>query len=283
MQHLKLVLVGVAVVFAAATGLWFYNQSAPNTSTQTLSLPEVASSHDDEAALDDSKNTSAPVLVERTEQPASIEPPQTATPIQPVEEKVKLPELNSSDAAFIDIAQKLSPNIVAWLLPEQQIRKWVAFVDNIAVSKVPSLDRPLVYPIGDFIVDEVLDSPEEQQYFSTVNYARADILIDTLTNTPAQQLVRSYQQWLPVFEQAYAELGYDHSFNECLQAALENILAVEAIDQPTALVQPSALYKYQDPHLEHSDALSKLLWRIGPDNAEKLQRYANQIQYLISQ
>lgn len=290
MKHFNIFL-GLATALAVlAAGAWYYQQQFADTNQASLEQEvqiedsniadfNVANSSDEaEIITADASTSHKPSSATRTQEPTTEPKSETAEP-----PSLPLPSLNESDGEFIDAAQTLSPVLVAWLLPEHQIRKWVALVDNLANANVPAQDRPLEYPMDAFLADEVLDSSDEEYYFNESNYQRADLLIDTLVSIPPSKLVSTYQQWLPLLEEAYAELGLEQSFNDSLRQAIANILAIESIEQPAALVQPSAMYKYRDSELENADALSKLMWRIGPENLGRIKKYAHQVDYLLQQ
>lgn len=279
----KIMISALLVMVIAAVSFWLVWQPSPDTQpsdvleSSQLSSPVISTLEPQAAGTEASAEMDTQ---EAASTDTATEP--TQAPEAPSTPAVVLPPLDDSDAAFVSLAQRLSPKFVAWLLPDHQVRKWVTFVHNIADSKVPAQDRPIHYPIGDFKVDDVFDSFEVEQYFSQRNYQRADALIQALTHIPAQKLVASYQQWSDLFEEAFADLGLEQSFHERLIIALDNIVAVDPLEQPLiALTQPAVHYKYRDAQLENSDALTKLMWRIGPENMHQLQDYATQVRDLL--
>ena len=202
-------------------------------------------------------------------------PPPPAEPAQPAEPDIVPPPANidQSDPVVLDAVQDLAPKLVAWLTPEQQVRKWVLAVDNLAAGNVVTKHRPLNYDIGKFQVEK----EDGQTVMSQANYDRAEALIDTVVEIPPEQLARYYHAWLPTLDKAYDELGRDNDFDSRLRAAIDHLLAVEPLDEPPVLEQPTVFYVYADEDLEQADDLTKLMWRLGPDNIERIQDYLREL------
>lgn len=208
---------------------------------------------------------------------AEVNEPEVELVSEP-EPKIQLPTLDESDEGWRHAAYRLSPRMVIWLSPEQQIRKWVAMVDNLANDQVPVNDRPLLYPVDTFMVT----GEEDTLRFDRKNYSRSNSLVNTIVAIPPEQMAQQYRQWRPLLEQAFAELGYEDTFDERLAMAINQILAVENIEQPQALKQPAVFYLYRNNELEKASALEKLLWRMGPENTVKLQRYLKELKPLLT-
>lgn len=303
----KIVIVLIGFVFLGA-GIWLgssFNNN--NTETTEVYTPPVISLATEPEIIPEPKDESEPE--DTIEQPPSqkaeneSEPEQNTVPVSQFEaapeivegkekatESEEAPEvefidepepdtltLNNSDPTFLDGVQKLAPKLMVWMTPDQQIRKWVAVVDNFADSKVPLQDRPLAYHIGKYNVDQ----RDEQIYVNPSNQNRANVLINSITQIPPQQLVNLYREWLPMLQEAYDELGKGGRFEERLEDAIENILAIESFNQISELKQPAVFYVYADKNLEETDKLTKLFWRLGPDNTKKVQAYLRQVKPLL--
>jgi hypothetical protein len=78
-------------------------------------------------------------------------------------------------------------------------------------------------------------------------------------------------------ENSYRELGKSGSFDARLDLAIDRILAVKPLDASPALNQTSVMYKYNDPVLEKSKPLDKLMWRLGEENMRQLQDYLREL------
>ena len=85
-------------------------------------------------------------------------------------------------------------------------------------------------------------------------------------------MFQSYQMLLPLFQQAYAEIGFRNvSFDETLRAAINNVLRTTNMEGPYQLVKPSVKYLYADSSVENLAEVHKQLLRIGPDNTSALK------------
>ena len=224
------------------------------------------------------RDTAAPVIPQ-TEYPASTDP------IAIVEESIPEPSivsapltLNDSDAQVLLAAADFAPALAQWLIPAQQLRKWVLAIDLMADGKLPMRYRPLDYPMSKFNV-----SQEETTVPAASNYPRMQAIISTVTSIDAQHLVRYYRQWSPILEKAYREQGKPDTFDQRLRQAISHVLAGEALRGDPALMRPSVLYRYADESLEQASDVDKLLWRMGPDNREQLQHFVRELRYQLDE
>jgi hypothetical protein len=161
-----------------------------------------------------------------------------------------------------------------WLTPEEQVRKWVMLVDQMADGKLPAKDRPLAYPMPAFAIR----FENEKKLLDPSNYTRADALIDAFTAMPVQSLAAYYHAWKPLLEKAYRELGGKGTFEQRLHTALDRVEAVHSLTVQPELVQPVVYYKYTDETLESATDVEKLMWRLGPTNTRKVQDYLQKLE-----
>ena len=92
-----------------------------------------------------------------------------------------------------------------------------------------------------------------------------------------------YVQWYPMFQQAYRELGYPQGyFNDRMVAVIDRLLAtpepappltvrLTEVKGPIASERPWVRYEFADPALEALPAGSKMLLRMGPEQAQRLK------------
>lgn len=217
-----------------------------------------------------------------TDRPAVQRPPITPPPaIEPSPEStetapklVEPPEnLDESDSVVLSAVEDFAPKLTTWLTPDQQIRKWVLTVDNLASGNVLSKHRPVNYNISKFETER----KDGQLVMSEANYRRAEQLVDTVIAIPPETLASYYETWLPTLDKAYGELGRGGEFDARLRAAIDRILAVKPLEQPPRLEHPSVFYTYAEKDLEDADELSKLMWRLGPENTKKIQDYLREL------
>ncbi|MDB6061747.1 MAG: hypothetical protein JWM78_1850 [Verrucomicrobiaceae bacterium] len=244
----------ISLVAIIVGGAWYFHNAEKleptNSASHSVALPlppQVAQ----EGASEESDGP-APL-------PAGATPPKVAVP----------DNLDNSDAAVQKALSDLAPQITQWLMPEAQIRKWVMLVDQVADGAVQREYRPLNYPMPPFQIrhggDKLLLDPS--------NYQRATLLINVVTAIPPARLAPYYRTWYPRLNEAYRELGRGGGFDKRLHLAIDRILAAQPLTGTPELIRPSVYYKYADSEYENASDLQKFLWRIGPDNTLRLQKY----------
>lgn len=214
------------------------------------------------------------VSIEAVEQESDVLPD---LPLPP--RIVKAPaDLNQSDQSARTAAADLSVQLGRLLVPAEQLRKWVVFVDRVADGELLSKHRPWQLNLGSFSAD----GEDDELQLSSSNYGRYSAAISIVETVPAEKLAYYLDQWTPLFEEAYAELGRPGVFKQRLLAALDQIIAAQALTVRPRLIQPSVMYKYADIRLESASDVQKLMWRMGPDNMTRLQRYAHELREFIA-
>ena len=194
------------------------------------------------------------------------EPQLTDTDLAPVGPPASI---DGSDAQVKRALEEMSPPLLAWLTPKEQIRKWVSITVNLSDGELINSHRPVSYPMGRFKVKK----QGERLKMSSANFGRATDLIAALTAIPPQKLAAYYRQWAPILEDAYGDLGMDGNFHGHFIRLIDQSLAVPSLSKPPTLEQPHVLYTYVDDELEQAADLDKLMWRLGPDNMAELQAY----------
>ncbi|MFM1897406.1 MAG: hypothetical protein RLZZ385_2480 [Pseudomonadota bacterium] len=217
---------------------------------------------------------SAPVIAQPVAEP---EPPvavveTTPTPVTaPVVEVVQLPSLGDSDGFLMERLRAIQNGaaLLGMLTDTQLIRSLVVFVDNVSKGEIPDTNLPYraiqqempVRNIDDnlFVMDEAA-------------HHRFDRVIDTLLAVDTEQAMGLYRILSPLFQQAYAEIGYrDVNFDNTLRRAINVVLQYDEVEGPFQLVKPSVMYLYADASIESLQEVQKQLIRLGPENTEKLK------------
>lgn len=253
----KVVAVIVAVLVVIGIGWYLAREQAEPETTTTAEAPAMQLPAEEAPAGEVG-------VVERDTAPA----PQVAVP-PPA-------SLQDSDAAARSAATDLAVKLAAWMKPEEQVRKWVLLMDMAADGKVPARNRPLSYPMSAFKAEPGEEAGEYR--FVEANYGRAGDLMQVLISIPPQKAAEYYRAWLPLLEEAYADLGKSDNFDERVHAAIERVLAVDPLATTPELARPNVFYTYADPRLEKATDLEKLMWRLGPDNLARLQNYLREVQ-----
>ena len=196
--------------------------------------------------------------------------PEPDPPAVSDEPEVELPSLNDSDGFVRERLQALRDGaaLLGLIADEQLIRKFVVFVENTSRHEFPQTDLPyrsigVEMPVRE--LDQNLFRMEEDAY------TRFDGFIDTMTAVDTEQAYALYRLLRPLFQQAYAEIGYrGRDFDDALRLAINNVLQATDVEGPFQLVKPSVMYLFADSELENADAVHKQLIRIGPRNSTRL-------------
>lgn len=202
--------------------------------------------------------------------------PQVEPPPAPEPDPRLLPpplELTGSDPSVAKALTVLSPALSQWLIPEEQVRKWVLAIDLVADGKLPRRYRPIDYPMGKFAVVEKGD----QLLAAEQNHTRINALLDALEAIEIPLLAAFYQGWKPILAEAYREQGKPGTLDQRLQLAISQVLAVSAPPEEAALKRPGVLYQYADEQWEVATDIEKLCWRMGEDNTLRLQAFVREL------
>lgn len=193
----------------------------------------------------------------------------------PVDSKIKAPSaLDGSDVKVMLAAADISNDLAQWLVPEEQIRKWVLFVDNAANGDLIAKHRPWQYSMKTLVAANIGD----KKYLAPSNYKRAKPLLDGVMAIPPEKLAEYYYSWLPLLEKAYRELGKKGSFDIRFKQAIDKVLAVKSLSAEPELKLPSVMYQYQDKSLETASDIDKLMWRLGFENTNNIQQYLRDLE-----
>lgn len=205
--------------------------------------------------------------VERRPPPPSLPAPAVSAPVS----------ANNSDGAVHAAVADFAPQLLQWLTPKEQVRRWIAMVDQLADGSLPIEQRPLTYPMQPFKVVR----REHTMSMDRSNFARMAPLVDAFTAIPPERMAQYYQTWRPLLEKTYRELGRGGSFDQRLRVAIQRVEAAKPLPDLPELVRPSVYYKYADPAQEKANDVQKLLWRMGPDNAQRVQEYLKKLEPLL--
>ncbi len=270
-----LIIAGVAILSLVALVWLSLGSSEPSGATTTFTVDAPVPQRPEPAPAPASRTIAPPVTPAATavEPPAEPEPVIEA-PVEPEPEpagpEVELPGLNGSDGFVRERLQALSGGaaLLGLITDEQLIRRFVVFVENISRHEFPQTDLPY-RPIGaDMPVREL-----DQNLFLMEEgaHSRFDGFIDAMTAVDTGQAYALYILLRPLFQQAYAEIGYrGRDFDDTLRLAINNVLQATDSEGPYQLVKPSVMYLFADSELENADAVHKQLIRIGPRNSTRL-------------
>jgi hypothetical protein len=243
MNPMRLFIAAVVIAAIAAAGYWFWRQRDPPF------LPP------------------APAKVEAPAAPQGPQPPKH--PVPPSESK-PLPPLGASDPSLLDA---IGPIFGAQALDrffnvEDLIRRFVATVDNLPRESVAMRLSP-ARPVGGLPTTQGRDA---SLVLAPENARRYAAHVRMLELADAKRLAAVYFHFYPLFQQAYADLGYPNAhFNDRLVEVIDHLLAAPEVKGPIRLTTPHVLHEFADPELESRSAGQKVLIRMGPENAARVK------------
>ena len=182
---------------------------------------------------------------------------------------VALPTLAASDAAFVPAIATLAGDAVsAFVEPQGLIQRIVVSIDNLPNGRLTMKQRPLKAVAGEFAVA----GDDDALVLDAANHARYAPLVAAVEQIDPAALAAVYRHFYPLFQQAYQELGYpDGYFNDRVIAVIDHLLDAPPIPDAPLLERPNVLYRYADPALEARSPGHKILMRIGPQHAARVQ------------
>ncbi len=270
----------VLVVLLSVGGYYYYSKKgdAPKTIPNApIVLPETPSS--EPMTLEPQEEQSNPADTAPTEPATTADEAVVSEPETPVE---PVPSLSESDAFIYQKALALiNNNIVGSALLSQDLaRQFVVFVDNLAQGELTRKVSPVKGPEKLFTVSEITN----KIYLNPESYHRYDAYATVLATMDERALMSTYKQLTPLFDEAFAELGYSNAkFNDRLLQAIKLLLAAPIVEEPIELSSISVNYQFVDPNLEALPNAQKLLVRMGPENTRKVKTALRKIESQLTQ
>ncbi|MFB2650886.1 DUF3014 domain-containing protein [Shewanella mangrovisoli] len=272
----------VLVVLLSAGGYYYYTKDdspklIPNA---PIVLPEPPSSEPMTLETGTEPET-APV---ENEAPAVTTPETdtTVTPTEPAIPEEVVPSLPESDAFVHQKALAIiKNNVVGSSLVNQDLaRQFVVFVDNLAQGDLARKVSPVKGPEKLFTVSEITS----KVYLNPESYHRYDAYATVIASMDEQTLMHTYKQLTPLFDEAFAELGYSNAkFNDRMLQAIKIMLAAPIIEEPIELSSISVNYRFVDPNLEALPSAQKLMIRMGPENTRKVKAALRKLENQLAQ
>ncbi len=188
-----------------------------------------------------------------------------------------LPSLDNSDQLIREGAVNLTRHegINRWLGPNDLIRKFVVFVDNIAEGRVARETVRVLTPEGSFTVRQVSD---EVFILDEASYQRYNRIVQVIVSIDARRSAEFFMLLSPLFQKALQELGYpDRQFGDVVFKAIGRLLEAPIITKPVRLIRPVVMYEFEDQRLESLSPAQKQLVRMGPENTKMLQDHLRNI------
>jgi hypothetical protein len=212
---------------------------------------------------------------EPVETVAVVTPAPAPTPTPGLEDRLSLrlsgTTLSTSDAVVRELAASLSanPKLAAWLVNEDLVRRYVTSVDNIASGVSPQAQLEFLRPAEGFEVDE---KGGEIFVIDPSSYHRYDLPAQVFASFETAGTVALYSELKPLMDEAYAEIGpRGRSFDNRLDAAFDQLLAVPVLKGPVRVNQLVVTYAWADEELEQMSSAQRHLLRMGPENVSLIQ------------
>jgi hypothetical protein len=200
---------------------------------------------------------------------------------QTVAEQPSLPSLDESDALVQRELQALGlkANLLALLVNEEMIRRFVVQVDNIAQGQMVPEQAFFKGLSKDFQAKQ-----QGQQYqLDAVNYSRYHPYLELMESAPKAQVVALFNQLYPLLQAAYVELGYpNQQFRDRLQQAFTVLIGAPEVADSPLLVLDSVQYDFADSEVEQLSMAQKQMIRLGQKNQQRLKLLLSTYQPLLA-
>jgi hypothetical protein len=242
-EYLGRWILGGVILLAVAAGAWYWQGRARDEAEAPASPPAAA----------------GPAIRNPIEAPDDIDPNLPAT------EQV--------------VALIGTPRFEAMFVPDDFVRKVVATVDSLTREDVAARINPAQPLAGSFVAAGEGDA----LVLGAANFARYSAWVELVESLDAGATVALYRRLYPQFQKVYEDLGNpDRYFNDRLIEVIDHLLSAPAAPATITLAQPGVYYVFADPALEAESAGRKLLLRMGPGNAARVQAKLKEIRDRIA-
>lgn len=273
----------VLVVLLSAGGYYYYSGDSDSPKlipNAPIVLPEAPAS--EPMTLESTPEPTTTTDLPETPQTATETTDSPATETEPAVVVEPIPALAESDEFIHQKALAIINNNVVGssLISQDLARQFVVFVDNLAQGELTRKVSPIKGPEKLFTVSEITN----KVYLNPDSYHRYDAYATVIANMDEQSLMNTYKQLTPLFEEAFAELGYSNAkFNDRMLQAIKMLLAAPIIEEPIELNSISVNYQFVDPNLEALPSAQKLLIRMGPENTRKVKIALRKLENQLAQ
>ncbi len=251
----------VLVAMIGVVGYYLTSGEPESEVTEKIAIPKVVQ----------------PVKPAPVPEPAPPTDPVIETPVEEEEPDFVLPLLDDSDQLIRDGSVSLTRHegVNAWVAPNQLIRKFVAFTDNVAHGQIAREPVRSLTPAGPFLVRKIDKKTFE---LDPASYDRYTPFVEIAVSIDARRAAEFYHLLRPLVQTAYSELGYgNQSFDDVMFQAIGRLLETPVLEGQIRLVQPVVMYKFEDPKLESLSAAQKQVIRMGPSNTRLLQAKVSEL------
>lgn len=268
MQVRPVALIVAALLALAAAGgaAWWWWRGAPPPPRPVLVEPPAA-------AVEPAPASAPSVADTGPRHPIAPEPAASAPTL--------LPSLADADAVVGEALAQLvgRSGVMAFLATDGFIPRVVVTVDNLARPMAASRLWPVQPTPGKLqrlaVGDGELIGPD--------NGKRYEPFVALVASVEPSRAAALYRRFYPLFQQAYADLGYPKGhFNDRLVEVVDHLMAAPEPAQAPAVklvevkgevpsTRPWVRYEYADEKLESLSAGQKIMVRIGLTNERRLK------------
>jgi Protein of unknown function (DUF3014) len=238
--------------------------------------------------------TPAPVAAAPAPAPAASEEPVIQHPIEePEAPTARAPR--TLDQAEGVIAQAIGTLLgskpgASMVRRDDFVRRAVVTIDNLGRTHA----APRLWPVDPAAGRFAVQRDGDKETIATVNNARYSAFVALAESLDTARVAALYKQNYPLFQNAYKELGYPRAyFNDRLVAVIDQLLATPEPAGPLAVrltnvkgevasTQPWTRYEFADPQLEALPAGSKMLLRMGNDNARRVKAKLRELRAAVA-
>jgi len=208
-------------------------------------------------------------------------PPLAAAPAPEIKNPIVTPDdIDPNLSATEQVATLVgTPRFEAMFVPDEFVRRVVATVDSLPRDDVAARMNPAKPPTGSFVTAGEGDA----LVLGAANFARYTAWVELVDSLDTDATGALYRRLYPQFQKAYEDLGKpDGYFNDRVVEVIDHLLSAPPAPATIALAQPSVYYVFADPALEAESAGRKLLLRMGPGNAARVQAKLKEIRDRIA-
>jgi len=172
------------------------------------------------------------------------------------------------------------PHWLQWLAQTPGlIESASVIIANVSDDEDPRKRMAPMHPAGDFETVE----QGGQTFESPAAMHRFDSVTDTIDSLDARALTPIWSALHPLISVAYHSVARPGvSVDRAASNALKRLENTQLPAQPIAIKKVGKLWLYADPDMEKEGSVEKLLLRMGPANARKLQQKARELRAALS-
>jgi hypothetical protein len=160
------------------------------------------------------------------------------------------------------------PGFAAFLVNDRLLRRFVLAVDAVAGGYSPRDHVDFLRPTRDFVVRE----DGGRLVIAAGSYRRFNLVSEVMASFDTETAVDLYGRFSPQMEEIYREVAWaSEDFDSRLQQAIDHLLEVSVPGGPIEVEQRAIVYAFADDEYESLSEAQKLLLRMGPANAGRVQ------------